>query len=75
MSFAEMKELLPTLTPEERSSLIESLQAMEEGVSVEEFRRINAALDEEINDPSPEISGEEMRERLASWSRRDAAQA
>jgi hypothetical protein len=55
MSFAEMKELLPTLTPEERSSLIESLQAMEEGVSVEEFRRINAALDEEINDPSPEI--------------------
>jgi len=75
MSFAEMKELLPTLTPEERASLIESLQAMDEGVSVEEFRAINSALDEEIKDPSPEVSIDEVRAGLASWVRRNAAQA
>ncbi len=73
MSFAEMKEFLPTLTPEERASLLESLQALQEGVSIEEFRAINAVLDEEIHDPSPEISGDEVRERIASWSRRNAA--
>jgi hypothetical protein len=75
MTFAEMKDLLPTLTEEERTELSDRLGAIEEGVTVEEFRRINAALDEEINDPSPEISGDEVRERLASWSRRNAAQA
>ncbi len=75
MSFAEMKQLLPTLTPEERASLIESLQAMDGGVSVEEFRAINAALDKEINDPSPEISIDEVRAGLASWARRHAPQA
>ena len=74
MSFAEMKELLPTLTPEERASLIESLQAMDEGVSVEEFRTINAVLDEEIHDPSPEVSIDEVRAGLASRVRRNAPQ-
>lgn len=73
MTFAEVKDLLPTLTPAERAELLECLDAMREGVSVEEFRKINAALDEEINDPSPEISGEEVRKHIAEWTRRNAA--
>lgn len=42
MSFAEIKELLPTLSIEERTELHECLQALEEGVSVEELRAMNA---------------------------------
>jgi hypothetical protein len=75
MSFAEVKELLPTLSIEERAELAECLQAIEEGVSVEELRAINAALDEEINDPSPTLSSEQVRTNLRNFVRKNAPPA
>ena len=50
----------PSLTPEERKALQETLEALEEGVSVEEWRAMNAALDEELNDPSPTIPADQV---------------
>ena len=73
MSFAEMKEALVTLSPKQRAELQESLHALEEGVSVEELRAINAALDEELNDPSPGLTLEEARESIRSLKPGDAA--
>jgi len=64
MSFAEMKEALVTLSPEQRAELLEGLHALEEGVSVEELRSINAALDEELQDPSPGLTLEQARENI-----------
>jgi DNA-binding transcriptional MerR regulator len=64
MSFSEIKEALVTLSPEQRTELQESLHALEEGVSVEELRAINATLDEELNDPSPGLTLEEVRENI-----------
>ncbi len=66
MSFAEMKEALVTLSPEQRAELQESLHALEEGVSVQELRAMNAALDEEINAPSPGLTIEEVRQSIRS---------
>ena len=66
MSFAELKEALVTLSPEQRAELQESLHALEEGVSVEELRAINTALDEELNDPSPGLTMEQVRENIRS---------
>ena len=66
MSFSEIKEALVTLSPEQRTELQESLHALEEGVSVEELRAINAILDEELNDPSPGLKAEEVRENIRS---------
>jgi hypothetical protein len=66
MSFAELKEALVTLSPEQRIELQESLQALEEGVSVEELRAIHAALDEELNDPSLGLIADEVRQNLLS---------
>lgn len=73
MSFAEIKEELATLSPEQRAELRESLHALEEGVSVGELRTINAALDEEIHDPSPGLSLEEVRKNIRSLKPSDAA--
>ena len=64
MSFAEIKEALVTLSPKERLELQEHLHALEEGISVEELRAINFALDEELNDPSPGFTLEQVRESL-----------
>ncbi len=61
-----MKEAVGTLSPAERAELAEYLAALEEGVSVEEFRRINAAIDLELNDPSPECSVEQVEAELKS---------
>jgi hypothetical protein len=72
MSFAEMKEALVSLSLEERAELQEHLHALEEGVSVEELRAINAALDEELNDPSPELTLEEVRESIRTLKLGDA---
>ncbi len=72
MSFAEIKEALPSLSADERAELSETLHAMEEGVSVEELRAINAALDEELNDPSPGFTLEEVRESIRSMKLGDA---
>ena len=68
-----MKEALVTLSPEQRAELQESLHALEEGVSVEELRAINVALDEEVNDPSPGLTLEEVRENIRSLKQGDAA--
>jgi hypothetical protein len=67
MSFAEMKEALATLSPEQRTELQEHLQALLEGVPVQEIRAINAALDEELNDPSPGLTLAEARENLRTF--------
>jgi hypothetical protein len=67
-----MKQLLPTLTPEERTELQDCLGAMDEEVSVEEFRAIRAALDEALMDPSPSIPIEQVYKDLEKWTRGDA---
>ena len=66
MSFAEMKEALLTLSPEQRAELEEELHALNEGISVEHLREINAMLDEEINDPSPGLTVKQVRENIRS---------
>jgi len=63
MNFAEAKERLPTLSTEERASVLQCLQA---GVSVEELYAIKAAIDAELDDPSPTCAVEEAD--LESWS-------
>jgi hypothetical protein len=73
MSFAELKEALVTLSPEQRAELQESLHALEEGVSVQELRSINAALDEELNAPSPGLTLEEVRQSVRSLKPGDVA--
>jgi len=74
MSFAEIKEALPTLSPEQRAELEEQLHALDEGVTVEQLREINAMLDEEINDPSTGFTLEQARERISRLNVGDAAQ-
>jgi len=64
MSLSEIQAALPSLTVEERASLQETLYALEEGVSVEEWREMNAAIAEAFNDPSPSIPSEEVFARL-----------
>jgi DNA-binding transcriptional MerR regulator len=73
MSFSEIKEALVTLSPEQRTELQESLHALEEGVSIEELRAINATLDEELNDPSSGLTLEEVRENIRSLKSGDVA--
>ena len=73
MSFSEMKEALVTLSPAQRTELQESLHALEEGVSVEELRAINATLDEELNNPSHGLTLEEVRENIRSLKPGDVA--
>jgi stress-induced morphogen len=73
MSFVEMKEALVTLSPEQRAELQESLHALQEGVSVEELRAINAALDEELNATSHGLTLEEVRESIRSLKQGDVA--
>jgi hypothetical protein len=73
MSFAELKEAIVTLSPEQRAELQESLHALEEGISVEELRAINAALDEELNAPSLGLTLEEARENIRSLKPGDVA--
>jgi len=68
-----MKEALVTLSPAQRTELQESLHALEEGVSVEELRAINATLDEELNNPSHGLTLEEVRENIRSLKPGDVA--
>jgi hypothetical protein len=68
-----MKEKLPTLSTEERASLLECLQAMKEGISVEEFRAIKAAIKEPTNDPSPSCSLEDLEADLEKFGLSNAA--
>jgi hypothetical protein len=64
MSISEIQSALPSLSLEERVALHEALYALEEGVSVEEWREMNAAIEEAFNDPSPSIPSEEVFARL-----------
>ena len=64
MSLTEIQTALPSLSPEERATLQEALYALEEGVSVEEWREMNAAIAEAFNDPSPLIPSEEVFAKL-----------
>ena len=73
MSFAEMKEALATLSPEQRAELEEHLHALDEGVTVEELREINAMLDVELNDPSVRLTLEQARENIRSLKLSDVA--
>jgi hypothetical protein len=73
MSFAEIKEALPKLSPAQWSELRENLQALEEGVSVEELRAMNAAIDEALNDPSPGFTLEQVRESIRTMKLDEAA--
>lgn len=73
MSFSDIQAALPSLTLEERASLHEALYALEEGVSVEEWRAMNAAIEEELRDPSPSIPAEQVFAKLEAKFRRNAA--
>jgi hypothetical protein len=75
MSFAEIKEALHGLSPAQWTELRETLDALEEGVSVEEWRAMKAAVDEELNDPSEELSLEEVREAINSLKPEDAPES
>ena len=72
MSFAEMKEALVTLSPEQRTELQEHLAALEEGVSVQELRSINSALDEELHNPSPGLSLKAVRANIRPFKPGDS---
>jgi hypothetical protein len=73
MSFAEIKEALLQLSPAQWSELRENLQALEEGVSVEELRAMKAAVEEELYDPSENRTAEEVRESIRAIKFDDAA--
>lgn len=72
MTFAEIKQALATLSPEQRAELEEQLHALNEGVSVQQLREINAMLDEELNDPSPELTLDEVRKNIRQLKLGDA---
>jgi hypothetical protein len=73
MGLTEIQSALPSLTLAERKVLQESLDALEEGVSVEEWRAMNASLDEELNDPSPTIPAEQVFAEMEAKFSRNAA--
>jgi hypothetical protein len=72
MSLAELKKAVDSLSLPDRAELQEYLQALEEDVSVEELRAMNAALDEALNDPSPGFTLEEVRESIRTMKPDDA---
>jgi hypothetical protein len=65
MSLAEIKEAVAALSSEERNQLRDILDAMEEGVSVEELHAIDHALDEALNSKEPSIPAEQV------WAKMD----
>lgn len=75
MSFVQMKELLTSLTPDERAELRDCLQAMDEGISVQELHLLHAALDEEINHPSPGLTLDEVRKSVSTFGQGNVASA
>lgn len=68
-----MKEALATLSPEQRAELQDHLDAIDQGVTVQELRAIHAALDEELSSPSPGLTLQEARANLRSLKPGDAA--
>lgn len=73
MSLSEIQAALPELTLEERATLHEMLFALEEGVTVEEWRAMNAALEEELAHPSATIPAEQVFARLEAKYQSNAA--
>ncbi len=67
-----MKQALFSLSPEQRAELEEQIHALDEGVTVEQLREINAMLDEELNDPSARYTFEQARKRLWDLNLDDA---
>jgi hypothetical protein len=60
MSLAELKEAVVALSSEEHHQLRDVLDALEEGVTVEQLLEIDHMLDEAINDKSPSIPAEQV---------------
>jgi len=61
MSLAELKEAVTALSAEERHQLRDVLDALEEGVTVEQLHEIDHMLDEALNEKGPSIPAEEVR--------------
>ena len=55
MSLTELKEAVVALSAEERHQLRDVLDALEEGVTVEQLHEIDHMLDEAINSKEPSI--------------------
>ena len=64
MSLAELKEAVVALSAEERHQLRDVLDALEEGVTVEQLHEIDSMLEEAINSKEPRLTLEEAREEL-----------
>ena len=60
MSLAEIKEAVAALSADERNQLRDMLDALEEGVSVEELHAIDHALDEALISKEPSILAEKV---------------
>ena len=76
MSLAELKEAVVALSVEERHQLRDVLDALEEGITVEQLHEIDRMLDEALNDKEPTIPGDqvwaEMKTMLDSLRKKSA---
>ncbi len=68
MSLAELKEAITRLSGEERAQLRDVIDALEEGVSVDELHAIDRALDEALESKGPRYSIAEARAELKKRS-------
>ena len=64
MSLAELKEAVVALSVDERHQLRDVLDALEEGVTVEQLHEMDHMLDEAINSTEPSIPIEEVRAEM-----------
>lgn len=64
MSLAEIKEAVTALSAEERHHLRDVIDALEEGVTVEQLHEIDRMLDEAINSNEPRLSLDEARAEI-----------
>ena len=60
MSLAELKEAVVALSVEERHQLRDVLDALEEGVTVEQLHEIDRMLDEAIESKEPNIPADKF---------------
>jgi hypothetical protein len=60
MSLAELKEAVTTLSVEERHQLRDVLDALEEGVTVEQLHEIDQMLEEAMTDKEPSIPADKF---------------
>jgi len=64
MSLAELKEAVVALSVEERHQLRDILDALEEGVTVEQLHEIDHMLEEALNSKEPRLSLDEVRAEM-----------